>query len=452
MKSNVVTDAYFFTNKELRKLVIPLIIEQFLAVLVGLCDSIMVAGVSEAAVSGVSLVDTLSILLIQLFAALATGGAVIAGQFLGKKKTDKACQATDQIMFITVAIGIVITALVYLLKNTIIDVIFGSITAEVRYNCNLYYMITMASIPFLALYNVGAAIFRVMGNSKITMYISLLMNGINIAGNAVMIYGLKSGVEGAAIPTLVSRVIAAIIIIVLLINPNRLLHFSRPFKVRIIPHMAKNILFIAIPNGFENTIFHIGKIIVLSMVASFGTASIAANAVCNMLSNFMTLPGVAINAALLPVVARCVGAGDYKQVKYYTKKLISWAYIILIILNAVIMAMLPLILYVYGLSEEATEMARRMIYYEVFCVITAWPLSFMIANTLRASNDVKFCMITSIITMWTARIGTSWFLGVYLGWGVFGVWVGMTIDWFVRAVCFMARYFSGRWKIIKEIN
>lgn len=451
MKSNTGREGYFFTDKELRKLVIPLIIEQFLAVLVGLCDSVMVAGVSEAAVSGVSLVDTLSVLLIQLFAALATGGAVIAGQFLGKKKIDKACQATDQIMLITFAISIALTAIIYLGKNLIIDVIFGSISPEVRYNCNLYYLITMASVPFLALYNVGAAIFRVMGNSKITMKISLLMNGINVFGNAFMIYGLKRGVEGAAIPTLVSRIIAAVIIIVLLKDTTRLLHFSKPFKLRIIPHMAKNILFIAIPNGFENTLFHIGKIIVLSMVTSFGTAAIAANAVCNMLSNFMTLPGVAINAALLPVVARCVGAGDYRQVKYYTGKLLKWAYVNLIIINALIMALLPIILHVYGLSEEATDMTRRIVYYEVFCVVTAWPLSFMIANTLRASNDVKFCMITSIITMWTARIGASWFLGVYLGWGVFGVWVGMTIDWFVRAVCFMIRYFGDKWKIIKEI-
>lgn len=451
MKTKLNNEKLIFSNKELKALVIPLIIEQFLAVLVGLCDSIMVAGVSEAAVSGVSLVDTISVLLIQLFAALATGGAVIAGQFLGKKKLDKACEATDQIMIITLAIGALVTVLMYIFKDLIIDVVFGSITTEVRYNSNIYYLITMASIPFLALYNVGAAIFRVMGNSKLTMKISMLMNGINILGNALLVYALKLGVEGVAIPTLVSRIVAALIIIIMLANPNRSLHFSRPFKLRINSHMARNILYIAIPNAFENTIFHIGKIIVLSMVTRFGTASIAANAVCNMLSNFMTLLGVAINAALLPVVSRCVGAGDYKQVKYYTKKLMSWAYLTLIILNAFIMLILPLILNVYGLSEEATMMSRKIVYYEVFCVVTAWPLSFMIANTLRASNDVKFCMITSIITMWTARIGASYVLAVFCNMGVFGVWVGMTIDWFVRAACFIIRYISGKWKIIKDI-
>lgn len=305
-------EGYLFTNSQLRALIGPLLIEQFLAIAVGLADSMMVASVGEAAVSAVSLVDTIFVLLINLFTALATGGAVVCGQFIGKKRMNHACEAADQLVLFTLALSVGVMALVYLLRGFILHVVFGSITPQVERNCSRYLLIVAASIPFLSLYNAGAAIFRAQRNSAAPMRISVWMNGINLLGNAILLYGLKWGVEGAAVPTLISRIAAAVIILHKLYDSRLPLHLSRPVKLRFQPMLLKKILHIGIPNGLENSMFQLGKIMVLSLVAGFGTASIAANAVSNTIAVFQNLPGMAINNAILAVTAQCVGAGAYE--------------------------------------------------------------------------------------------------------------------------------------------
>ena len=251
--------------------------------------------------------------MINAFAALATGGAVVAGQFLGQDRKEEACKsATQMVWFITIcAIGI--TVLVYLGKSFILHTVFGKIDQDVMHHADVYLLIVAASIPFLALYNAGAAIFRTMGNSKVTMQISIIMNIINIGGNAILIYGFHRGTEGVAIPTLVSRITAAVIIIVMLCDEKRILHIERTWHYRINWEMVKKILSIGVPNGLENSMFQLGKIIVLSLVSTFGTYAIAANAVSNAIALFQILPGMAVTLAITPVISRCVGAGDYEQ-------------------------------------------------------------------------------------------------------------------------------------------
>lgn len=436
---------YRFSNKDIQKLIIPLIIEQLLSVLVGLADSIMVAAAGEAAVASVSLVDTFIILFMNIFGALATGGAVVAGQFIGKKKYKEACRATDQVTLFVVAVALVIMAVMYAFKNVILHGAFGKIEKDVLDNCNIYFLIVTASLPFIALYNAGAAICRAMGNSKIPMYMALLMNGINLCGNAILIYGLKMGVAGAAIPTLLSRAFAAIVIVLVLMNPKRQLHFSKPFTFSFQKNLLKKILYIGVPNGIEGSMFQLGKILVLSMVSGFGTASIAANAVGNNIATFMILPGVAVGYALLSVSAQCAGAGEYNQVKYYTKKLLWWNQGMFLISNGLIILCLPLILKAYNLSAEATHIARNLIWYHGICCLLLWALSFTLPNTLRACNDVRYCMTMSIASMWLFRIAFSYILGLILGWGVLGIWVAMTIDWLFRATFFMIRYKREKW-------
>ena len=440
---------YMFSNKDLRRLILPLIVEQFLQSFVGLADSIMVASVGEAAVSGVSLVDTVMILLINIFAALATGGAVVAGQFIGKKKQDMGCQATNQLILFTASFSLVIMALGYLCRGFILHGVFGKIEAEVMYDANIYLLIVFASIPFIALYNAGAAIFRAMGNSKMSMQLSMIMNAINLGGNAILIYGLHRGVEGVAIPTLASRVIACILMMIMLVDPRGTLHIVRPFRIHIDRMLLKKILYIGIPNGLENSMFQLGKILVLSIVAGFGTSSIAANAVSNNIAMFAILPGMSVGFALLTVISQCVGAGDYQQAKYYTRKLMKITYLALIAINILLMLILPLIIRIYGLSHEASTYAYKILIYHSICVVTIWPLSFTLPNTLRASNDVKYTMVLAIISMWVFRIGFSYILGVNLKMGVFGVWVAMTIDWLFRSIAFVWRYLRGKWQLQK---
>ena len=417
-------DGDLFSNADLKQLIVPLLIEQLLAIAVGMADSIMVSSVGEAAVSSVSLIDTIFILLINMFTAIATGGAVVCGQYIGKKRPHKACEAADQLLLVTTALSVVIMAAVYLLKPFILHVVFGNITAEVERNCNIYLMIVAASIPFLAVYNGCAAIFRAQGDSKTPMKISIVMNLINISGNALLVYALKFGVDGVAIPTLLSRMYAAVAAFVLVHNKRYLVRCSYPVKV----------------------MFQLGKIMVLSMITQFGTASIAANAVSNTIAVFQTLPGMAIGNAVLTVSAQCAGAGDYEQVKYYAKKLHIIIYGLMIVCCLGVIAALPAVLHVYSLSAEATAMTEDIIVYHGICCMIIWPIAFNLPNVLRASNDVAFCMILSILSMWICRIGMSYVLGVRMGFGVFGVWVAMTMDWVVRAIFFVLRYRSGKWQ------
>lgn len=437
---------YLFSNRELANLIGPLVIEQLLAVFVGMADSIMVANVGEAAVSGVSLVDNIMILIINIFAALATGGAVVAGQYIGRKDEKSACKAATQLVWFVSLSAVAIMILVYFGKDIILNQVFGHITAEVKGHADIYLLIVTASIPFIALYNGGAAIFRAMGNSQVSMRVSLLMNAINVTGNAILVFGLRIGTAGVAIPTLISRMVAAIVITVFLCNQTRILHIERTLKIRFDGRMIRKILAIGVPNGLENSMFQLGKILVLSLVSTFGTYAIAANAVSNAIALFQILPGMAISLAITTVISQCVGANDYEQVHYYLKKLLAIIYVAMVGTVALIFLALPLILKAYNLSDQTAAAATNIIHFHGISAMIIWPLSFALPAAYRAAGDAKACMYTSIVSMWIFRIGFSYLVGKYMGLGVFGVWVAMVIDWVVRAICFIIRYFNGKWK------
>lgn len=437
---------YLFSNRELANLIGPLVIEQLLAVFVGMADSIMVANVGEAAVSSVSLVDNIMILIINIFAALATGGAVVAGQYIGRKDEKSACKAATQLVWFVSLSAVAIMILVYFGKDIILNQVFGHITAEVKGHADIYLLIVTASIPFIALYNGGAAIFRAMGNSQVSMRVSLLMNAINVTGNAILVFGLRIGTAGVAIPTLISRMVAAIVITVLLCNQTRILHIERTLKIRFDGRMIRKILAIGVPNGLENSMFQLGKILVLSLVSTFGTYAIAANAVSNAIALFQILPGMAISLAITTVISQCVGANDYEQVHYYLKKLLAIIYVAMVGTVALIFLALPLILKAYNLSDQTAAAATNIIHFHGISAMIIWPLSFALPAAYRAAGDAKACMYTSIVSMWIFRIGFSYLVGKYMGLGVFGVWVAMVIDWVVRAICFIIRYFNGKWK------
>ena len=436
---------YLFTNQDLFKLFLPVIIEQFLEYLVGLADSIMVAYVGESAVSGVSLVDFVMALLISLFAALSTGGAVIAGQYMGKRQMEDSREATDQLVWFVGAVSIVIMIIIYLMKPFILNGLFGQISDEVRGHANTYLMITAISIPFLALYNAGAAIFRTMGNSKLPMKVMLAMNIAHVVGNAILIYGFHFGTAGVAIPTLISRIAAAVIIITLALNKKQSLYIKKSLKHKFNWSMIKKILGIGVPYGLESGLFYLGRIIVLSLVATFGTAAIAANAVSGTIVMFEVLPGMAIGLGLTVVISRCVGAGDYQQAKYYTKKIMGIVYIAHVLSCALVLALLPVILNVYGLSETATALTTKIVWWHAAFTVAIWPLGYTLPVTFRASGDAKFPMIVGILSMFFCRIALAYLLSIYFNMGMFGTWVAMFIDWIVKAIIFGSRYISGKW-------
>lgn len=440
-----VTENRLFSKKDLRKLIIPLILEQTLAITVGMADTMMISSAGEAAVSGVSLVDMFNNLISSVLAALATGGAVVTSQCIGAGRREEACQSARQLVFTEAAITIGISVLVLLFHRQILGLFFGQIEADVMQNAIIYLIISVFSFPLLAVYDSCAALYRSMGNAQITLKISLLMNVINVVGNAIGVYVLKLGVAGVAIPSLVSRGVAGVVLFTLLHNPDNLVFLARG-KFKVDATIVKRILFIGIPSGIENGIFQLGRVLVVSIIAAFGTSQIAANGVANSLDSMGCIVGQAMSLAMITVIGRCVGAGEEGQVRYYTKKLLGETYFYTAVINSIILLLLPWILQIYGLGEETTRLSYILVMIHDGMAIFLWPASFVLPNMLRACNDVKYTMVVSIFSMITFRIGFSYLFGVHMGWMAVGVWAAMVIDWVFRVICFVGRYLAGTWR------
>ena len=420
--------------------------------LIGAADTIMVSSCGEAAVSGVSLVDTINILLIQVFSALATGGAVVAAQYLGMGKKEDAKESSKQLMIVVLVVSLIVTILSLITHRPLLRVIFGSIDNEVMANAQIYFLLSALSYPFLSLYNGGAALFRSMGNSKISMITSFFMNGLNIVGNAILIYGAGWAVFGAALATLISRILGAIYMIWLLLKKDNPLSISGILHTRLSWKMVRSILVIGVPNGIENGLFQVGKILVASLISSFGTYAITANAVSNTLAGLEIVPSSAIGLAMITVVGQCIGAGDDKQTAEYTKKLMALSYIAMLICNLLMTFGCPLLISFYNTSAETAQIAKELVWIHSLMGIIFWPASFTLPNALRAAGDAKFTMIISMLSMWLCRIGMSFLLGVYFNMGVQGVWIAMTIDWIFRAALYIWRFARGGWKGKKVVS
>lgn len=434
-----------YSKKDILKLIIPLLIEQVLVMSVGMFDTMMISVVGEDAVSGVSLVDTVNVLVINVFTAIATGGAVVAGHYLGEKREKEACRAAWQLVLFCFVSSVIVTALFLWQQEFLLTHIFGEIERNVYTSAKTYWFITALSIVPLAVYNASAAIFRSIGNSTITMLISLLMNILNVTGNYVLIYIADLGVKGAAIATTISRSITAILILALLFRKKYKINLIKQFTLKFYKPDIKKILYVGIPNGIENSFFQLGKILVLSIVATLGTSAIAANAVASTIAMFNILPGTAINYAILSIASYCIGAREKEQAKYYTKKLMLVIYGCIAVLSLLVIWGGEYILMLYHLTPESATLTLRVIRFHAFMAIFFWAPSFSLPSTLRAGGDVVFPMITATISMWVFRIAAAYVLCMYFKVGLMGIWIAMVVDWIFRGICFVIRYKSGKW-------
>ena len=435
----------FFSNHALVRLLVPLVIEQLLAVTIGMADTVMVTSVGEAAVSGISLVDSINILFIQVFSALASGGAIVTAQYLGRQERKNACIAAKQLLYATTALAAIIMAVALIFHRALLRLIFGNIDPAVMENAIVYFQLSAVSYPFLAVYNAGAALFRSMGNSKVSTLVSFLMNVVNIGGNAVLIYGFHWGVAGAATASLVSRAMAAVIMLVLICHKNNPIHIEKVWKPELHFDMIRRILKIGVPNGVENGMFQIGKLIVQGLVATFGTSAIAANAIANTIASFINTPGTAIQLGLTTVVGQCVGGRDYEQAVYYTRKLLWLTYGLMGVLNIAVFLVAGPLVGLFHLSAAAAADARAVLYTFTVASILIWPLSFSLPNALRAAGDARFTMIVSMVSMWVFRIGFSYLLGGAAKMGLMGVWGAMCCELSIRGLLFLIRLARGKW-------
>ena len=435
-----------FTRQALVALLLPLIAEQALSVTIGLADTLMVSSVGEAAVSGVSLVDSFNTLMIQVMSALATGGAVVTSQYIGHQEPKNAKAAAAQILFVLASFSLVVAAVVVVGRHAILRGIFGAIDADVMDYAETYFLLSALSYPFIGLYNAGAALFRAQGNSKISMLSSLVMNVINIGGNAVLIYGFGMGVLGAALASLVSRAVSCLVVLWLLQRPACPLRVDGLRALAPDGGLIRRILRVGIPAGIENGMFQIGKLSVSSLTSTLGTAAIAANAVANTASTFLNIPANAVGMAALTVVGQCLGAGEKEQAVYYSRRLLLTAYCGAWVMNlSAFLFANRFTISLFNLSPEAQTMALQVMVWFNFVSLFFWPSSFTLPNILRAAGDARFTMAVSILSMWVFRVGFCYVMVLGFHGRLLSIWMGMFLDWVFRSLCFFVRFARGRW-------
>ena len=434
-----------FTNKDLRNLIIPLFIEQFLLMFVGIADTFVVSFSSEADVSGVSLVTSFNTVLIFLFTALSSGGAVIISQYIGSKNEKTASRSAGQLMMISTVISVVMAALILAFHTQLLRLLFGKIEADVMAACESYLWITTLSLPFLAVYDAGAALCRSIGKTNVTMNVSIVANIINVIGNCVGVFILKMGAAGVAWPSLISRVFSAVAVTVYCFQKNNPVRYRLRDVFTWDSPILKKVMGIALPNGVENGVHQLVKVALSSMVALFGTYQIAANGVAQSIWSLAAIMGLAMAPVYTTVIGQCMGARDINAANFYFKKLNKITLVLSILWNALIFAITPLIVRYSAISPEAKDLVIWLVLINNIFNGLAYPFAGSLGNGLRAAGDVKFTMIVSIALTIAARLFFSALFGLWLGWGVIGVAIGMSIDLVFRGAIFIGRLKSQKW-------
>ena len=450
-KSKIDYGNLLFPRRALWMLLIPLIIEQMLNSLMGMVDTLMVSRVGAEAISAVSLVDSINNLVLQVFAAMAAGAAIICSQYLGRKDEKGCNDAAKQIVLTVVVISSVIMIIGVGFRKPLLHLIFGSVEEAVMTNAQIYFLITALSYPFIALFQAGAAFYRACGNSKFTMKTALIANVANIVGNTLFIFVLQMGVAGAAVSTLISRALCAFVVFYALRKPGYAIQLKNYFPIRPDLNLIVKILAIGVPSGIENGMFQFGKLAIQSTVSSLGTAAIAAQAMTIIFENVNGMAAVGIGIGLMTVVGQSIGAGRQEEAKYYIVKLAGYAEVAMIISCILVYIAARPVTVLAGMSEESTALCMQMILAITIVKPLLWVPSFTPPNGLRAAGDVRFSMITATLTMWLCRVALSIFLMRVVKTGPIGVWYGMFADWGVRGVIFTIRFVRGKWLRFKVI-
>ena len=440
-----------FTNKDLKNMIIPLFFEQLLIMLVGIADIFVVSYAGESAVSGVSLVNMFDTIFIYLFTALASGGAVVISQYIGKKDKTQSVKASSQLRMFSTLFSIVLSILVLVFHKGLLTLLFGKVENSVMEACVTYLRISACSYPALAIYNAGAALCRSMGKTKVTMYVSIISNVINVIGNIIGVFVLHAGVAGVAYPSLIARIFSAVAITVVCFNKKYDAYYVKEWILKLDKTLLSKILKIAVPNGIENGIFQLVKVALSSVIALFGTYQIAANGVAQSIWSLAALIGVTMGPVYITVIGQCIGAHDIKSATYYYKKLMKLTLVVSIAWNVFVFLITPIFMRFYALSPETKELVIILVLIHNVFNTVAFPFSGPLSNGLRAAGDVKFTMIVSIASTVLGRFIFSIIFGVYLNMGVIGIAFAMCLDWSVRGIIFFLRFKSNKWTKFKVI-
>ena len=436
---------HLFSNRALLAIIWPVILEQLLASLMGMVDTMMVSNVGSAAISAVSLVDSINILFIQAFSALAAGGGILIAHCVGQRNTDGAESYARHLIFLMAVISAAFLFPGLLFRRSILSLIFGQVERDVMAGANTYFFITLLSYPFIALYNAASAVFRAQEDTKTPMVISVASNFLNIGGNAFLIWVCGLGIAGAALATLLSRVFCCVLALYRLRDPRNRIRLRGVFHFNPERGKIRRILGIGIPSGVENSMFQLGKLAIQSSVSTLGTIAIAAQAMANIMETLNGVAAVGVGIALMTIIGECIGAGRPEEAVYYIKKCCGIAFFALLGGCLLTFCICRPVTFLAGMEPESAALCIRMVTWISLVKPFLWVFSFILPYGMRSAGDVSFSMATSVATMWIFRFCLTTLLIRHFSWGPMAVWVGMFTDWGVRSVVFFLRFRSRKW-------
>jgi putative MATE family efflux protein len=434
-----------FSNRALFGLLLPLIVEQIFTALMGTADTMMVARLGDAAVSGVSLVDSVNNLMLMVFTATATGGTIACAQYLGGQDREGANRTARQVLLCVVVIALVCCVGCVAFRRPLLGAVFGNVEESVMDAGLTYFLITALSYPFIGAYDASAALYRAAGNSRLPMIVSAIGNVLNVLGNLLFLFVFRWGVLGAGLSTTLSRVFQCVVLLYFHRRPGQIIVLRDYHKIRPELPIIRTILRVGIPTGVENGMFQLGKLMVQSTVATLPTAEIAAQAVINTLEYFTSMPSMAVGLGLVTVAGQCMGAGKPQEAKHYSIKLTIISECLVLGLGVIILLAADTVCRVSGLSAEGTAIVSRMLLIISIVKPVVWPMAFTLPNGMRAAGDVNFSMAVSAGSMWVFRVVLCVVLIRFCGFGVLGVWIAMFVDWADRSIWYCGRFVSGKW-------
>lgn len=434
-----------FTGADLRRLVLPLIMEQLLNSVMGTADTMMVSRIGSAAISAVSLTDSINVLFIQVFTALAGGGTILCSQYLGQQNKEGCNRCARQLLLAILSLSAGIGAVCCIFRRPLLRLIFGTVEADVMSGALTYFFLTSLSFPFIAVFQAGSSFFRAGKNTRVPMTISMISNVMNIVGNALFIFVFGWGIFGAALSTLLSRVFCAVTVMYLLHKPNQPVVIDHYLDIRPDFGLIHKLLAIGIPSGIENGMFQFGKLAIQSSVSTLGTTAIAAQAMTAMLEGFNGICSMAIGMAMMTVIGQCIGAGRPEEARYNLLRITLWSEVVLIGNCLVIYLLTRPILFLAGLEQESARMCLWMMGWITVIKPLFWNFAFVPVYGMRAAGDVRFSMVVSSLTMWFCRVALATWLIRGCGFGPIAVWIGMFADWGIRSIIFPCRFVSGKW-------
>ncbi|MCG2877172.1 EmmdR/YeeO family multidrug/toxin efflux MATE transporter, partial [Obesumbacterium proteus] len=436
--------------REITPLAVPILIENACVLLMGVLSTFLVSWIGKEAMAGVGLADSFNMVIISFIAAVDLGTTVVVAFSLGTRDRRRARAAARQSLVLMTVVALLLAAGIHLAGEHIIDVIAGDATPEVKALALSYLQTTVWSYPAAAIALIGSGALRGAGNTKIPLLVNGGMNILNIMISSVLIYGIFGwgglGFIGAGLGLTLSRYIgAACIIYVLLKGFNPALRISlksyfKPLKLNIL----WEVLGIGIPASIESVLFTGGKLLTQMFVAGMGTNVIAGNFIAFSVAALINLPGNALGSASTIIVGRRLGKGQIGQAERQLRYVFWLSTIVLTIIAWGTAPFAGLFASFYTQESDVIDVVKILLWLNA-AFMPIWAASWVLPAGLKGARDVRFAMWISMLGMWGCRVVAGYTLGVVLGMGVVGVWLGMFFDWAVRGVCFYWRMVSGRW-------